>query len=445
MTVQVIMDHWTHKKFAENLLNASRARDLTQAAQEWQYEGMFDSIWFRAIGGVLTDELRCQCCNTHIKNYVILGNRVNGNKLLIGHKCYDKLLVFLGSGQIRSALPDRKNQIKEARTYWKNNVPDRTFLGWFEEQSSLNLLPKRISELYSLVIRLGYAPTTLQADELVEYYKSKRKFPTEKLLGKKFSGFAHKKLLPGFITICESKRIEELLERQIKYQQRLAQNKVSDETWKYYRSEAIRTADSITLCIKRAKEHEIVFKNEEQIREFLKVAQKIRSLPETRPSDFNNLKVRRQFASILGEWREWAIPYFASQEKALLLPPTSDQKPPYLSRTFLVKKGYKWKTCKFSEIYEGELPQQTNPTLFLVRKFILENREQIAIDKKLECDFPQIDFRVKSNKFTGEFIGFYQNKLVSATPGVTKPGTYMVYLTESFGTYLNAWVIGPKP
>ena len=115
--------HWTHMRLVENLLNSSLSRDLSEAANEWGLERLDAS----------EDHHNCQLCNHRIVNYVLLANEINGNKLIVGEDCYDKILRYLEVGKVESTMRSRLSGSSELRQYWRSELkklPDRTVVGW---------------------------------------------------------------------------------------------------------------------------------------------------------------------------------------------------------------------------------------------------------------------------------------------------------------------------
>ena len=135
MKSSTVGKHWAHQRFAQNLVNASHARDLAAAVQEWCFHKLHAS----------SQQHSCQLCNAHIKVCVTLKNNVNGNFLVLGSDCYDKLLQFLSNGRVESALPNREKRASQLRQHWKkltkqlnNRTVTRIVLGdWYEQGSVL--------------------------------------------------------------------------------------------------------------------------------------------------------------------------------------------------------------------------------------------------------------------------------------------------------------------
>ncbi len=434
-----VASHWIHQKFADNLINASHSRDLSEAAREWQYQGAFDFDWFLRIGKAQnsqSEDLRCQFCNTRMKNYVILGNKKNGNRLLIGNDCYDKLETFLANGKIESALPQRKTYVKEARAYWKKVVIDKTFLGWFEIQNSESKLPEAIAELFLLVQRLGYAPTTQQADEIVEYYKFTRTFCPQVLLSHSFLDFSHKNLIKGDITIAQSERLKLLIDADAKLHRQFAANRRADENWRYYKQDLTRICERVNSDIKAARLHNIEV-DEKQAAIFADITQRIKQLPELRPRDFPQDRAYKKLRNSLEGWKIWADPLGKPQEKVILLPPDPGQVPPFGHRRYLRNELGRWKSHRF---VAEKLPEQTEPTMFLARVYWVECNLRMRLDSEVPADFPEIDFFTKSRNYPGEFVGKFRDKIVLPQRKITKPGKYRVFLMNDQGTYYRAWV-----
>ena len=140
VTTTTVSAHWMHHRFASNLVNASHGRDLQDAANEWRFSSLHAS----------KEPLNCQLCNTRIITCVTLHNTVNGNYIVLGENCYDKLLAFLRSGRVKSALPSRDAQTQKLRRHWKGllrRLKDRTVVGWFREELQAGRLPDDIAAI----------------------------------------------------------------------------------------------------------------------------------------------------------------------------------------------------------------------------------------------------------------------------------------------------------
>ena len=144
--------HKKHQLFAQNLINASRARDLNEAAAEWNFDKIYAS----------RQECNCQLCNTRIKTCVVLKNEVNGNYIVIGEDCYDKFIQFLRIGKVQSALPTRKRVSLRLHLYWVmllGGLQDRTVLGWLLEELSAGRVTGWMADIIYTISCLGFAPT----------------------------------------------------------------------------------------------------------------------------------------------------------------------------------------------------------------------------------------------------------------------------------------------
>src|SRR3989344_3422397 len=198
--------HWMHVRFVETLLAASHHRDLAEAAQECEIDRV----------DTLDHPIHCHLCNTRIHHHVVLTNNVNDNHLFIGGDCYDKLLLLLEEGKVRSALPKRDEQTRSLRDYWKKCLKklDETVLGWFLDELNGKRLPSPIAPIVYTIQRLGFAPTTDDADKVVAYYKATRRFDRRLLVSDHdLSLFRRRHWLPVTITIDDAIRIRELIEK----------------------------------------------------------------------------------------------------------------------------------------------------------------------------------------------------------------------------------------
>jgi|GEM_PF-2397192 len=169
---------WQHEKFIDAILAGSLAKKIKAACKEWDLERF--GVIPRSVD--TADENHCQLCNMKIWKFAIITNRKTHGKLVIGLDCYDKLIQAQATGQVYSALPERKQRTKEIRAYIKIKRPDKTFMGWFKEQLADNNLPREIAAIVEEVKALTVPGTTQGVDMLIGYYKAMRQFPTETLL-----------------------------------------------------------------------------------------------------------------------------------------------------------------------------------------------------------------------------------------------------------------------
>lgn len=199
-TVASFGKHHIHRKFVENLLCASHERQASLAAAEWYTIKTTDEID------------RCHLCNTRIQHGVVLRNNENGNVMVIGQICHEKLALLIVTNHVKSPRAFTGGRNKTLRRYTKNHL-DETVLGWFEEESKAGRLPTVVSGILEIVKTFGFAPSKEAVDEMVRYYCQNRQFPIRVLIGRDLTRFPHPGLLPNTISINQGDQMLRIIER----------------------------------------------------------------------------------------------------------------------------------------------------------------------------------------------------------------------------------------
>ncbi len=419
--------HWAHQKFAQNLINASRARDLSDASKEWIYHKIYVSKEWQ----------NCQLCNTRIQNCVVLKNEVNGNYAVLGEDCYDKLLQFLKIGRVESALPSRGS----LRSYWDrllSKLGDRTVLGWLREELAAGRLVGEIASVVYTISRLGFAPTISDADMAIHYYKATRKFKRVALIDVLITrDFRHARFLPEEITIDEIDRVKKIIERDHEVAEHLLEVKQA-------RAEVprlmLRLEDSIAKLDKIRNSLEAIAKTgvqqaasgasrvkqiQQRMSELLKNGKTLENLKKVAEGAESTVEKQRRIC-------EWEV---ADPEVILSV------KIPF-DRYILVKQKDRWEE---RDVVEARVDKGVVSKTGLYNAVVLGTDASARILLKEELDSSKtiviVDFNEPSHSRAGTFVGSHHGKIVLPSDPVQTPGKYLVFLTSEEGKYYRAWVI----
>lgn len=431
MTTTTVSAHWTHHRFVQNLVNASRHRDLHEAAKEWRFSSLQAS----------KDPLQCQLCNTRINKCVTLHNTANGNYLVLGENCYDKLLAFLRSGRVKSTLPSRDAQTQKLRRHWKGllrRLKDRTVVGWFRDELQAGRLPDDIAAIAYTITRIGLAPTTEDADTVIAYYKATRRFTIEALLGRNsLNNFPHRGLLPTGITINSIERVEAILDRG-----RLLNTTRSQRRWEVYERDQfkIRFATSIsTLTALRNKLQAASQAGTNRAAEAVAtVEQQISELTTTDYAALDMRSLREAGWKIEVEARKMAheLEWHVKDPETILVVKQ------YRRQYVLAKRNNRWQrlTIANDSIF-WRLP-------FGAKKYtavVLEHQawasikliEQAADGETLIV----LNFTVPSKNVPGTYIAMQNGKVVLPSRPIRTPDAYKAFIMNDAGKYYRAWVL----
>lgn len=164
-----------HMKFFHNLLNASGKENFTEAARDWK---VYDKDKSREF-------LNCHLCGVNIKKNVTIKNKQNANMLIIGTDCFDKLLAFIVTGEIKS-IQEAKGIIDPGRRHFKKNA-GHVFLDWFEKEEKETKLPENIVRILTNIRDYGFPLSLQDSEEIINYYKLNRKvIPVRNILNKDY-------------------------------------------------------------------------------------------------------------------------------------------------------------------------------------------------------------------------------------------------------------------
>jgi len=423
MNKSTVGKHWAHQRFVQNLINASQARDLADAAKEWSFHKLY----------VSSEQQGCQLCNTHINVCVTLKNNVNGNFLVLGEDCYDKLLAFLRKGRVESVLPSRETQTGELRRYWKkvaDPLHNRTVVGWLRTELKSGHIEGDIAEVVYTITRIGFAPTTGDADKVVAFYKATRRFAIDDLIeGPDLWYFRHKRLLPT-ITIDQIERVQKMLEKDKALRQVIFKRKKAE--WKRQSAKA-RVRDAAQevqnlLDKVRAAAERGVQKADKAVVALKKALADISALEEpARP-----LKAEKIARTAISTW-QW---YTTDPETILSV------KMPGKSY-ILVNRGNRWNAIwrverflakdvvSMTGLYKAHVIQAGRDTLVRLQEQ-LESSDILA----------KFDFTEPSRQVQGTFVAKFNGKIVLSSRGITNPGNYLAFILGDEGRYYRAWVIG---
>ena len=193
--------HHTHRTF---MLNMSRAagKPFETSAKEWCVERL----------GFSGQKMNCQVCNRALNNYVVLVNRVNSNRIIIGHNCYDKLIHFIKVGRVESMLGDRHSYTGALKKRTAEIV-SHTVIGWFRaELDARRITDDDLRHTVSHIEDFGFAPSVEDAQKLVDYYKDHRYVFVEKMVPE-VRRWRLRKFIPNHIRIGYVDRLYKLIEQ----------------------------------------------------------------------------------------------------------------------------------------------------------------------------------------------------------------------------------------
>ncbi len=431
MTTTTVASHWMHHRFVNNLVNASHDRDLHGAAKEWKFFRLHAAREMQS----------CQLCNTRIVNCVTLQNTENGNYLVLGENCYDKLLSYLRSGRVKSTLPSRDAQTRKLRRHWKvllKNLKDRTVVGWFREELQAGRLPADITEIVYTISRIGLAPTTGDADRVIAFYKATRRFPIEALLAwYELRDFSHRKLLPTSITIEQIDRVQAIITRGrklIDQLRRLKWQSSERERWTRLIKVSIDRLNIMHMQLTNAAELGIE-RATAPIPSLTKVIDQLKAFnPET--YDLESLeRVALKFNRVAERTivrYQW---YLKNPETILVVLE-------YGRRYVLAKRHNHWQRLKPIDIsYQTGIDHETG----LYSAVVLDDQSPVKVQliERWEANeaFKEVDFSVPSKKIPGTYVAMMNGKVVLPSASIRTPGTYFAFIMNDAGRYYRAWVL----
>lgn len=431
VTTTTVSAHWMHQRFVQNLLNASHERDLRNAAKEWRFSSLH----------VSGKSLQCQLCNTCINKCVTLHNTVNGNYLVLGENCYDKLLGYLKSGRVKSALPSRDAQTKKLRQHWKGllkKLKDRTVVGWFRDELQDGRLPADIAEIVYTISRIGLAPTTEDADRIIAYYKATRRFPINALVRwQELLDVQHRNLLPTMITIGQIDRVKRILARGRElYTQRCQMRYEATERRQLngWISSSLKKLTTLRDRLQTASQNGITRAARAQAEverilvELSASIEKTHDLVTLRKTESWILHTVNQTCDNL-QWKE------KEPEKILLVMRGRRQ---YI----LVKRNNRWQRLSSIMITSS---MRHYPDTGVYSGIVLDHETPVKVNPLEELDLaqelPSLEFSVPSQKVPGTFVAMMNGKIVLPSWSIRKPGTYFAFIMNDAGRYYRAWVL----
>lgn len=431
MTNSSVGKHWTHQRFVQNLVNASRARELKGAAKEWSLYKLH----------VSEESQNCQLCNTRINACVTLKNTVNGNFLVLGEECYDKLLVFLRNGKVESSLPYRKAASGKLRTYWKKlikQLPDRTVVGWLREELDGGQLAGDIAEIVYTITHIGFAPTTSDADNVVSFYKSARKFPIANLLERyALCGFRHLRLLPKTITINQIDRVKKIIakDKEIKEKHYEAEREIAETKWLLSRIEnAIKKLGDLCDKLRNAATNGVTMASTSAVA-VEKVIKQISDLAYN-DQELDSLRDMVCQAESLAEKTVNTWQWNLSNPEAILSVKTRS------TRYILVLRDGRWR-CIWR--VEGFKVKDIVSTTGIYMAIVLEGLLPVKVKLLEQLDSSgilyELDFNKPSRNMPGAYVAELNGKIVLPSGIVKNPGTYKAFILGDEGRYYRAWVI----
>lgn len=431
MTTTTVASHWMHHRFVKNLVNASHARDLPGAAKEWRF--------FRL--HATAESLECHLCNIRINNCVTLRNTVNGNYLVCGEDCYDKLLAFLRSGRVKSALPSRDAPTRKLRRHWKGllrKLKDRTVVGWLREELQAGRLPDDIAAIVYTISRIGLAPTTADADRVIAHYKATRLFTIVTLLGKySLRDFYHRGLMPTSITINQIERVKAIIDRGRAFANTRYQRRWEADTRRRFTQELASSISKLTALrdqLQTASQAGVT-RAAEAVATVERVISKLTSLNYTAYDTRSLQEVGWKIENIVEKTIDAEQWHQMDPETVLFVNQHFHR--PYI----LVKRDNRWQRLSpitFDTVMNSdETGLYTAVVLDHTTPVKVELHEQLDDEKEM----PFLDFTVPSKKVPGTFIAMLNGKIVLPSRPIRTPDSYYAFIMNDAGRYYRAWIL----
>lgn len=452
--------HWMHQRFVENFLASSRSRDFGEAAREWKIERH----------GTSPTNLHCHLCNTSINFFVVLRNIVNDNRLTIGNDCYDKFIAFLKTGKVESQLPKRSEHVKAIRKHLQDTVPVmprakrnrtavKTVLGWFGKQFEAKALPDDIVAIVETMKILGFAPSIEDADKIVAYYKTTRKFPLSNFIAEwelKRYGFdpLQEVTLDEFGEI--QKRFEELeasaifRARQAERERIAREEEKARSVWPETRMKVLSALGALNALFEKVRE-ELPIPAEEMENEMVWLRKKVDALPAEYPGFNAQISVENYLyfsRQLVAEVERSLEAQRVKLERWLAAPSEELVVVPGISRYALRKENDRWIKISVS-IYNKEDPPK--PGMYEVRYLGSspagwrgETSQHFLIAKEVSDAahlFCEIDITTESTKHEGAFVGWLNRKVAVPNWLITEPGRYLCFVMGEQEKYYRVWTI----
>lgn len=425
-TAPTVGRHWSHQKLVRNLVNASHSRELDSAAREWSLVRIHASkSWHN-----------CQLCNKKIKTCVTLSNSENGNYLVVGEECHEKLVHLVNHGKVERVSPIRA--IKgNLRRYWKR-LADRTVVGWLKDEMSAGRLTGEVADIVYTIERLGFAPTTDDADTVIVFYKSTRRFPLENLFrwGELFD-FRHSRLLPKTITINQIDRIKKLIakdkvvrEKLEAIRRKLAEKRLFDERVTNVIARMKDLAEKLRLAFGNGVEKALA--SAEAVEKKVDVISRLVQNTSEVTSFYKVGCKAEKMASATESIHRWNL---ANPETILSVRSAR-------GRYILVKQDGRWHRITQLECYVEKGVQSVTG---VYRAVVLGGDRQclVKLVEQLESSdvLLELDFTEPSRSKPGFFVAKHRGKIVLPSRNICFPGSYLTFILGDEGRYYRAWIV----
>lgn len=169
-----------HKALNDNLLSNSKSKNLSKAAEEWQF-----------VRRRYTDKATsCEFCGSHIKNVIWIRNKLTSSEVCVGEMCWENIQL------LQNGVPFQSPKEQEfGQEWWRLKVVScyTDFLEfdeldysswriWFLKLLALKKLPLLVSDGAVHLKCLGIVEDEELLQALIAYHDDHRKFLAGSLL-----------------------------------------------------------------------------------------------------------------------------------------------------------------------------------------------------------------------------------------------------------------------
>lgn len=424
---------WQHEKFRTVLeLASGEQKRLEQCANEWV-------LFLIDTNPLPGSENQCQLCNQQlIRQVLFIRNIVNGVVIRIGADCYEKLLNFLSTGNIKTTLEDRGEFVSGLKREWRKNLEDKTFIGWFKQQLDENTLPTDVAEAIRFAFANKMASSKEAGNLIVEYYKATKKFYRSVLLP---DSNYYASSIPIMLTIKESEKFQHLMWLGERFDKAISERKLEllqEEAWSREWNATFAevneaTRESGIRVDEWAKEKNPLAAFACDIHN--RLCKEIHGLFDegALELDLDSLIKRREKARELIQKAKddvWYIP--VEKEIGLVIADKADP----TKRTVFARRNGRWIDLGS---FNGKTPKPTGLYFIRVRKDL----RRVSIGEEAPKDgITEVNFNMPSNKKVGTYVGSINGKIVVPERGsIFRRCKLKVFLTDDQGKYFRAIVL----
>jgi len=341
---------------------------------------------------------------------------------------------LVSHGKVESVSPIRAMK-GNLRRYWRK-LADRTVVGWLKDELYAGRLTGEVGDIVYTIERLGFAPTTTDADLVITFYKTTRRFPLENLLrwGELF-GFRHSRLLPKMITIDQIDRIKKLLAKDKVIREKLeairrksAEKRLFHERVTNVLARLKDLADKLRVASGNGVEKALV--SAEAVEK--KAAEISRLAQETNNTFYDVACNVEKMASATESIHRWNL---VNPETILSVRLDRD-------RYILVKRDGRWRRITQLDCF---VEKGVRSVTGVYKAVVLDGERQclVKLVEQLESSeiLLELDFAEPSRTKPGFFVAKYHGKIVLPSRNISCPGSYLVCILGDEGRYYRAWIV----